>query len=111
MAEDWRVTVDLAEGHNLAADLDEHELEEEARSTFGNRIAVSGEGAQLFLYADTRPAAEQAIEVVQKIVERGGGRILRPARPIGSPTASGGRRSPGSGRPAPRLGSSLACTS
>jgi hypothetical protein len=73
MAEDWRVTVDLAEGHNLAADLDEHELEEEARSTFGNRIAVSGEGAQLFLYADTRPAAEQAMEVVQKLVERGGG--------------------------------------
>ena len=49
MAEDWRVTVDLAEGHNLAADLDEHELEDEARAALGNRIAVSGEGTRVLL--------------------------------------------------------------
>jgi hypothetical protein len=73
MAEDWRVTVDLAEGHNLAADLDEHELEDEAREALGNRIAVSGEGTRVYLYADTRAAAEQAMGVVQKLVDESGG--------------------------------------
>jgi hypothetical protein len=73
MAEDWRVTVELEEGHDLARELDEHELEDDAREALGQRIAVSGEGSQVFLYADTREAAEQAMEVVRSLVERAGG--------------------------------------
>jgi hypothetical protein len=73
MAEDWRVTVELEEGHDLARELDEHELEDDAREALGQRIAVSGEGSQVFLYADTREAAEQAMEVVRSLVESAGG--------------------------------------
>ncbi len=73
MAEDWRVTVELEEGHDLAKELDEHELEDDARAALGQRVAVSGEGSQVFLYADTREAAEQAMEVVRSLVDRAGG--------------------------------------
>ena len=73
MAEDWRVTVELEEGHDLAKELDEHELEDDAREALGQRVAVSGEGSQVFLYADTREAAEQAMEVVRSLVDKAGG--------------------------------------
>jgi hypothetical protein len=73
MAEDWRVTVELEEGHDLARELDEHELGDDARAALGNRVAVSGEGSHVFLYADTRAAAEQAIEIVEKLVDTAGG--------------------------------------
>jgi hypothetical protein len=73
MAEDWRVTVELEEGHDLDATLDDHEVEEETRRALGERVAVSGEGSRLFLYTDTRAAAEQSMEVVRSLVERAGG--------------------------------------
>jgi hypothetical protein len=73
MAEDWRVTVDLDDGHDLAKELDEHELAEEARDALTQRrVAVSGEGSQLFLYADTRETAEQAMEIVRGLVDHAG---------------------------------------
>jgi len=73
MAEDWRVTVELEEGHDLSKELDEHELEDEAREALGQRVAVSGEGSQVFLYADTREAAEQAMKIVRSLIDRAGG--------------------------------------
>ncbi len=73
MAEDWRITVELEEGHDLAKELDEHELEDDAREALGQRVAVSGEGSQVFLYADTRETAEQAMEVVRSLVDKAGG--------------------------------------
>jgi hypothetical protein len=72
VAEDWRVTVELEEGHDLAKQLDEHELEDEASEALGQRVAVSGEGSQVFLYADTRAVAEQAMAVVRSLVDRAG---------------------------------------
>ena len=73
MAEDWRVTVELGAGHGLESALDEHELEDETRSALGGRVAVSADGPHVFLYADTREAAEQALGEVQAIIAREGG--------------------------------------
>jgi hypothetical protein len=73
MAEDWRVTVDLGREHGLETALDEHEFEDETRGALGGRVAVSADGPRVFLYADTRQAAEQALAEVKAIVARGGG--------------------------------------
>jgi hypothetical protein len=72
MAEDWRVTVELenGSGQGLGAKLDEHEVEEETRKRLGDAIAVSADGPRLFLYADTRDAAEQARELVRSILAK-----------------------------------------
>ena len=74
MAEDWRVTVDLENGSGLSLGerLDEHEIEEEARKRLGKAIAVSADGPRLFLYADTREAADQALEIVRAILAADG---------------------------------------
>jgi hypothetical protein len=70
LAEDWRVTVELTDGsgESLGWRLGEHELEDEARERLGRSVAVSMDGAQLFLYADTRDAAEAARDVVQSLL-------------------------------------------
>src|SRR5689334_19649089 len=72
MAEDWRVTVELenGSGQGLGAKLDEHEVEEETRERLGDAIAVSADGPRLFLYADTRDAAEQARDLVRSILAK-----------------------------------------
>ena len=77
MAEDWRVTVELEEGHDLAKELDEHELEDDAREALGQRVAVSGEGSQVFLYADTRETRRAG---------DGGRPVARRARPAVPPS-------------------------
>jgi hypothetical protein len=73
VAEDWRVTVDLAGEHGLEHALDEHELEDETRGALGGRVAVSADGQRVFLYADARETAEQALAEVRSIVAREGG--------------------------------------
>ena len=72
MAEDWRVTVELenGSGQGLGAKLDEHEVEEETRKRLGDAIAVSADGPRLFLYADTRDAAEQARELLRSVLAK-----------------------------------------
>jgi hypothetical protein len=72
MADDWRVTVELADGsgQELGAKLDEHEIEEETRERLGDAIAVSTDGSRLFLYADTREAAEEARDVVAALLAK-----------------------------------------
>jgi hypothetical protein len=71
MAEDWRLTVRLegSSGHTLASTLHELELERQARTQLGGRIAVSADAEHVFLYADTRAAAEQAEGLVSKLLE------------------------------------------
>lgn len=71
MAEDWRVTVTLeaasAASHLLLA-LPEHELEEDTRRRLGDRVAVSGSGDQVFLYADSADSAREAEKVVSDVL-------------------------------------------
>jgi hypothetical protein len=71
MAEDWRVTVVLAEGsgESLGSRLDEHEVEDEIHERLGGAVAVSADGPHLFLYADTREAAEAARDAVQSLLD------------------------------------------
>jgi hypothetical protein len=72
MAEDWRVTVQLREERHrlgLLTKLHVREVEEEARARFGDRIAVSGSGSQVFLYAGTESAAREATTLVAEVLE------------------------------------------
>jgi hypothetical protein len=67
VAEDWRVTATLHEdgaASRALRALHEHEVEAEVRERLGNRIAVSGEGTRVFLYANTRHAAQGAENVL-----------------------------------------------
>jgi hypothetical protein len=71
MAEDWRVTVGLdEEGHSdrLLAALHARDVEGDARKQLGDRVAVSGDDNQLFLYADTERAAHQAEQIVGQLL-------------------------------------------
>ncbi len=71
MAEDWRVTVNLREERHtgqLLTALHGHEIEDEARERFGKRIAVSGGGNQVFLYADSESAARETEQVVGQVL-------------------------------------------
>ncbi len=62
MAEDWRVSVTV-EGSGsapLLQNLHEREVRNELRDELGGRVAVSSDGPHIFLYANTRRAAEAA---------------------------------------------------
>jgi hypothetical protein len=76
MADDFRVTVllDDGSGEGLGERLSEyeHELEEEAKATLGEAVAVSADGPTVFLYADTLDAARSARDMVAGILEREG---------------------------------------
>lgn len=56
----------------LAAALHAHQIEGEARSRLGERIAVSASGARVFLYTDTEGAAREAEKVVSEILAADG---------------------------------------
>jgi len=67
VSDEFRVTVRLADaghGGRLLRALHEHEVEDEARALLGDRVAVSGEGDDVFLYADTEQAAREAQRIV-----------------------------------------------
>jgi hypothetical protein len=72
VAEDWRVTFDVADdeggyvGRALRL-LHEHEVERDARAQLGDRVAVSGDSGHVFLYADTEAAAKEAENVVSSL--------------------------------------------
>ncbi len=71
MAEDYRLSVRLqAESHaeQLLSALHAHEVEEDVRRRYGDRIAVSGSGDHVFLYADSEDAARDAQAIVQELL-------------------------------------------
>jgi hypothetical protein len=76
MAEDFRVTVTFPDdsGAELAASVQEQELEDDARKQLGAGISVSADGPNVFLYADTREAADGAKSIVSAILEKEGAR-------------------------------------
>src|SRR5207249_2176180 len=77
MAEDWRVHVDLGEGgltSEIRERMEAHELDHAVRAALGDRIVVSDDGRQLFLYADSRRAAEAGAQVVRTLSQQHGWR-------------------------------------
>jgi hypothetical protein len=71
MAEDWRVTVRLNEAAALngaLAALREHRVEQQVGGPLGGPIAVSGNGDDLFLYADTEAGARAARDLVTTVL-------------------------------------------
>lgn len=76
MADDFRVSVLLDDGSGEGfgerlADY-EHELEDEAREKLGDAVAVSADGSNVFLYADTFETARNARDVVASILAEDG---------------------------------------
>ncbi len=74
MAEDWRISVTLDDhgsGRLLRA-LHEREVRNDLREELGGRVAVSSDGPTIFLYADTRHAAEAAQQVLRDVLAEHG---------------------------------------
>jgi hypothetical protein len=73
--EDWRVELDLHDeqhGYGLGERLRSHDLDDEARERLGRRVAVTRDGARLFLYASSEDRAEEAERVVRQLLEADG---------------------------------------
>src|SRR5258705_10464050 len=72
MAEDWRVTVTIDSPDNVQSvleELQELDVRQELRDQLGGRVAVSSDGPSLFLYADTRRAAEAGERALREVLE------------------------------------------
>ena len=70
--EDWRVEINLDdehEGYDVGERLRSQDLDDEARARLGERVYVSRNGPQLFLYAGSEPQAREAESVVRQLVE------------------------------------------
>ena len=74
MSDDWRVTATFSEdgAGRVLERLREHVVERDARDRLGSHVAVSAEGDNVFLYADTRDAAREAEHIVREILAREG---------------------------------------
>jgi hypothetical protein len=73
--QDWRLRVrfaDEAHGLHLGERLHAAELEHETRAKFGDRVVVSRDGPELFLYANSEGAAREAEGVVRSELEQQG---------------------------------------
>jgi hypothetical protein len=73
--QDWRLRVQLGEeihGVHLVDRLRELELAHNARHQLGDRIVVSRDGPEVFLYADTEQAGREAERMVRGELEREG---------------------------------------
>ncbi len=72
VAEDWRVTVTLADeddARRVLDELNEREVDDELRDALGGRVAVSGDGPNVFLYADTRRGAEAGERALREALD------------------------------------------
>ncbi len=70
MNDDWRVQVTCpttATAAALSEELRSGKLEHELESSAGERVVVSVEGHELFLYAGSREQAERAIDAVKRL--------------------------------------------
>lgn len=75
MADDWRVTITLSDeehANRLLESLREREVRNELRDALGGRVAVSGDGPNVFLYADTRRAAEAGLTALREALSEHG---------------------------------------
>lgn len=72
MADDWRVTITLSEEEHASRVLEalrEREVRRELQDALGGRVAVSSDGPNLFLYADTRRAAEAGERALREVLD------------------------------------------
>lgn len=77
MHDDWRLHVTLegaARAESLAERLEAAQLSGEVASALGDAVAVSHDGAELFLYAGTRAAIETAEQLVRTDLDEHGWR-------------------------------------
>jgi hypothetical protein len=78
MADDWRIRIELEgehEAHGLLGSLSNelgHEAQQLARELKDARLAVSRDGANVFVYADTADQARKAHEVVEAQIAHDG---------------------------------------
>jgi hypothetical protein len=75
MADEWRVEVELGdEQHHLKLGerLRSLDLDDEARKRLSDRVIVTRDGAHMFLYAGSEPAAREAERVARDLVEAEG---------------------------------------
>jgi hypothetical protein len=69
--EDWRIQVDLDDdehGYSVSERLRALDLDDQARERMGDRVVVSRDGSQLFLYAATAEQAEEAERIIRELV-------------------------------------------
>ncbi len=70
MSDDWRVKVDLLDegaARSLTERLEAERLGEDVETAFGDRVIVSGEGANVYCYAGERAQAELAASAIRTI--------------------------------------------
>ena len=70
MNDDWRVRIDLHEegfAHRLGETLQAEELEHDLRQAYADRVVVSVDGPEVFLYAADREQAQAAQRVVERV--------------------------------------------
>ena len=75
MAEEWRVEVELGEeGHGLSLGerLRSLDLDDEARERLGGDVIVTRDGSRIFLYTSSQEAANEAVGVVERLLESEG---------------------------------------
>lgn len=76
MSDDWRIQVTVADGDDSLLDRLGFELGDEARELARElkerRLAVSRDGNELFVYADTQAAAAKAHEVIDAVLREEG---------------------------------------
>ena len=69
--EDWRIQVDLDDdehGYSVSERLRALDLDDQARERMGDRVVVSRDGSQLFLYAATAEQADEAERIIRELV-------------------------------------------
>jgi hypothetical protein len=78
MNDDWRLRVDLHEeglAHELTERLEAFDLAHDLKTSFGDRVIVSRDGAEVFCYADTRGQAEAAENAIRAVAGDHGWRL------------------------------------
>jgi len=71
VADDWRVSItfqDEAHVARIAELLREHQVTDDARRRLGNRIVLSEDGGELFLYAGSEDSAREAEHLVRDVL-------------------------------------------
>jgi len=74
MSDDWRIHITVDDGDDSLLDRLGVELDDEARELASElkeqRLAVSRDGGELFVYADTQAAAAKAHEVIDAVLRQ-----------------------------------------